>query len=60
MNGLKSEQMYEKYRQMKADFVPVRCWECKTVVCFTYGDIDVMLDYYDTTLLCKRCKEFLP
>lgn len=56
----KSEQMYEKYLQRKDDFVPVKCWECKKTVCYTYGDIDGMLEWGDTTLLCEKCKALLP
>lgn len=56
----KQEQMYEKYLQRQSDYVPIKCAECKIILCYSYGDVEGMLDYTETPILCKNCKELLP
>jgi len=60
MSFTKSEQMYEKYLQRQDDYQPIECEECKKVFCYSYGDIQGMLDHVGVTILCSKCKGYLP
>ena len=56
----KSEQMYEKYLHTQDGFMPLKCEECKKILCYTYGDYEGIIDYYDSVIFCPNCKESLP
>lgn len=61
MSGFsKSELMYEKYLRTQDGFVPLKCEECKKILCYTYGDFEGVIDCSDSVVFCPKCKELLP
>ena len=58
MTQATQDEMWEKYGAQQSDMCEIVCEECSSLVCYSYGNIDAVLE--EVFILCPDCKETLP